>query len=635
MERATAPRATAARTRDRGIAIGVVCAVAVAVATWRDRSLLPGSGADWNWMATLAYAAEHRLRFGSQIVWTYGPLGFLTAWRNPVLYYDDLLPWSWGYTWLLQLLFAGSLLIALRRRLPLVAAVPLVAIVIVVTIDQAPALGLTWCVLLLTRDDDGVLGERLTAVLPAALGVLAGLTLLGKITEGAEIVVLATLTLLVEPRRRAIASFAAALVAGAAVGWFATGQTPADAWPYLRYGAQVIAGYTDAMAKAEPRYAWSYAAAVAIVALALALAWLVSRGSPRPRRVVLLAVCVVYVIFAYKEGFVRQDEGHLEVFFGQMAVLVAVLPVSGWLRPVAVAAVAGSVVAFALVGDRGAFLRTMDPYANVGAAAQELQTVASPSRRAAIERAWRRDVAGGYGMTPAVLAAVKRRSLMLWPFLYGDIPVAYGLRFRPPPSLEPYGAYTPALDRLGARLLESSEAPARVMRVNAPALDGRYATFEAPLTTLAIFCRYRQILTGGPWQVLARAPNRCGRRRLIGTTAAQWGAPVSVLPPRDPHAAVLVRIDGVRPQGIERLRALALRPYARSIVLDGASYRLLDETAGDGLLLEAPVDRDYRAPFTMAPDPVQIAVLREGGQPHGSVRFTFEEIPLRRFRRAG
>lgn len=511
---------------------------------------------------------------------------------------------------------------------------PLAAIVVVVTIGQAPALGLTWCVLLLTRADD-VLGERLTAVLPAALGALAGLTLLGKVSEGVEIVVLATLTLIALRRRRATASFAAALVASAAIAWLATGQTPADVWPFLRYTAQVIAGYADAMAKVEPRYAWSYPAALAIVALALALAWLAGRGAPRSRRGALLAVCVLYAGFAYKEGFVRQDEGHLQVFFGQMAALVAVLPVRGWLRPAAIASVAGCVVAFGMLGARGELLRMMNPYANARAAARELPTVASPSRRAALEREWRRGVAEGYGMTPALLAAVRGRSVMLWPFLYGDIPVAYGLRFRPPPSLEPYGAYTPALDRLGARLLESSDAPARIMRANAPALDGRYVTFEAPLTTLAIFCRYRQILTHGPWQILARSPNRCGRARRIGTTAAWWGEPVSVPPPRDPHAAVLAQIEDIRPQGTERLRTLALRPYGRSIMLDGSSYRLLDETAGDGLLLEAPVDRDYRAPFTMAPDPVQIAVLREGGQPHERIRFTFEEIPLRRFRRAG
>lgn len=634
MEGATAQRAVA-DARDRGVVVGVACVVAIALASWHAQSLQPGAGGDWNWMATLAYAAEHRLRFGSQIVWTYGPLGFLTAWRNPVLYYDDLLPWSWSYAWLLQLLLAGSLLIALRRSLPLLVAVPLAAVVVVVTtIGQAPALGLTWCVLLLARDDDA-LGERLAALLPAALGVLAGLTLLGKLNDGVEIVVLATLTLIAERRRRATASFAAALLASAAAGWFATGQTLVDAWPYLRYGAEVVAGFPDAMAKAEPRYAWSYPAALALVGLALAFAWRAGRASPRSRRVALLAVCALYAGFACKEGFVRQDEGHLQVLFGQLAVLVAVLPVRGRLRPAAVAAIAGCVVAFGMLSDRGDFLRMMNPYANARAAAEQLQTAVSPSRRAALERDWRRGVAGGYGVTPAALAAVRGHTLMLWPFLYGDVPVAYGLRFRPPPTLEPYEAYTPALDRLGGRLLASPGAPERIMRANAPALDGRYATFEAPLTTLAIFCRYRQVLVGGPWQVLARSPDRCGSRRRIETVTARWGEPVPVPRPRDPGAAVLARIGGVGPQGIERLRALVLRPDARSIVLDGSPYRLVGATAGDGLLLEAPAERDYRAPFAMAPDPLRIAVRRAGGQPHARIHVTFEEVPLRGFPRAG
>jgi hypothetical protein len=618
--------------RDRAAVVDVLCVVAIAVAAWRAPSVQPGAGADWNWIATLAYAAEHGLRFGGEIVWSYGPLGFLTAWRNPVLYYDDLLPWSWAYTVVIQLLLAGSLLLCLRRSLPRLAAVPLAAVVVVLAIDSPPALALAWCALLISRDRD-VLGDRLARALPFALGALAGLTLLGKLNQGLEVVALAAVALAVERRLREILAFSGALVATAAIGWLATGQTAADVWPYLRYGAEIIGGYGGAMGQAGP-YGWSYPAAFALIGLALACAWYGGRcGRLGRRRWGLLALAVVYAGFTFKEGFVRQDEGHLEAFFGDMAVLFAVLPLRRWWRPAAVGAIAASILAIGVLAGGGELRRMLDPVANARAAAEQIHALASSDRRAEIREELRREIAGGYGVTPAVLSAVGRRPVMMWPYLYGDVAWAYGLDFRPLPPLEPYATYTPALDRLGARMLESPAAPARIMRANATVLDDRHRTFEAPQTTLAIFCRYRQIAVREPWQVLARSRDRCGPPRRLGSATAAWGEPVLVPLPRDPRAIVLVRPSGINPQGLERLRALVLRPHARSISLDGRSHRLVAATATEGLLLSAPSALDYRPPFAMAPNPAQIAVGRDG-QPGGRVRYAFEEIPVRPFRGA-
>ena len=160
-----------ARTRERrSIAIGALSVATVAVVAWPIRSLQPAVGMDWEWIGALYYAAEHGLRFGDRIVWSYGPLGFLNAWYGPVLYTSGLFALSWLFAALVQVLLAASLLTALRRWLSAPAAVLVAALVLVLCPDHVVALGFVWCVLLVTRDGDTA--GRFAVALPLALGAV-------------------------------------------------------------------------------------------------------------------------------------------------------------------------------------------------------------------------------------------------------------------------------------------------------------------------------------------------------------------------------------------------------------------------------------------------------------------------------
>jgi hypothetical protein len=616
--------------RDRGKLATAACVAAIALVAWPVQSIEPKLGSDWSWLAGLAYVAEHGMRFGDQIAWSYGPLGFLDTWYGPILYYGDVLLLAWLFAVLMQVLVATTLLSALRRSLPLPAAAIGAAIVLALTPDLVPALGLAWCALALTRPSDAP-RDRTAQAFPLALGALTGIALLGKLNQGVELLALALIALVADPRRRDALAFAGALLASAAIGWFASGQTLADAWPYVRNGIEIVAGYAAAMGASDPDHAWSYAAALALTALALALAWVTTRALPRRRRLGLLGLYALYAALSFKEGFVRMDPGHLEVFFGDMLVPFALLPLpAGRVVPAAALAgvVAGAVTIGALLGAHHV-VRKLNPYANATAAADQLGTLASAERRAAVTAAARARLDALYRLPPQLRAAIGRRPVMPWPYLWGEVAYAYGLSLRPFPSFEPYGAYTPALDRLGARMLASARAPARILRGNAGAIDGRYATFEAPLATRAIFCRYRQIAAQEPWQVLVRGSDRCGAPQPLGTRTAAWGAPVAVPAPRTRDALVIAHVEDAGPQGLERVLAFVLRPRRRWIALDGQRFRLVAATAADGLLLSAPPKLDYPAQFAMAPRPRTIAVGRDGGEPGGTIAYRFEEVPLR------
>ncbi len=636
-----AVRTVLVRGREREVLGVVACAAALAFLTWPIRTLTPDIGGDWEWITALSYAAEHHLHFGSQIVWTYGPLGFLETWWGAVLYYPDTLTVAWLYRLLLQVLLAVTLLGSLRRALPLPVAVLLAGVVLALVREQAVVLCLAWCVLLVMREKPDEQRRRPFRIppvaLPLALGALTGVAALGKLNQGAELLALVVIALAAACRRRDALACAGAFLATAAVGWAATGQRLADVWPYVRNGLETAAGYAAAMGQGEGR-GWLLPLALALSAAALLLAWDAGRHARPRRRAGLVALSLVFVVFTFKEAFVRQDAVHMLVLFGDLPVLFALLLTWGPRRRALSAAIAASAVcavAWGAVAGSGELVRALNPYANARALTDQAGVVASSARQDAIIVGVRLEAAALSQLSPRLVQQVGPRAVMFWPSLYGEVAYAYGMNLRPLVGLEPYGTYTPRLDRLSAQALESDRgAPARVLDVSleaVSAIDGRYATFEAPLATRELFCRYRQIAAQQPWQLLARTASRCGAPRTLRTTTARWGAEVEVPRPRRPHALVLVRIDGAGVHGLERLRELLLRPLRRWISLDEARYRLIAATAPDGLLLSAPAADDYPQPYALAPDPRRIAVGRDGGEPGGMLRYTFVEVPLRRF----
>ena len=631
---AVAVRRDGGRTRalDRGLVVQLACTVAIALVAWPVWTLEPVVTFDFDWAAGLAYAAEHRLRFGDEIAFTFGPLGFLhTAPIGPALFYDRITALELLFAAILQLLLAGALLFALRRSLPLVVAAVAAAVVLALVPDRVLALGFVLCVLRLTRAHEA--RDRLAAATPIALGVLAGILLLGKLNQGIELLVLACVALAALPRRRDALAFALALLATLAAGWLGTGQTPADVWPYLRNGAEIIAGYAAAMGLEESSFGWTYPVALLMTAAVLALAWSVGRGWTARLRWGLVGLVLVYAAFAFKEGFVRHDAIHLAGYFGDMLVPFAALPAPRLRRAVPVVAIAAIVAGFWVAEGSHEVGRALNPYANVSAVVDQARTLVSEARREQIKETLRTTVASTYEIPPQLIEVVDDHSVMLWPLMLTEVAYANDLNLRPLPTLEPYSTYTPALDRLGARMLDE-RGPELIIRVAGTlrsSLDGRNPSFEAPLVTLGILCRYRLIASQPPWHLLVRSPDRCGAPRTVSRLDAAWGEPVAVPAPRRAEALVLVRVQGAGEQGLERLRSLLLRPRERWIALDGRRFRLVAATAADGLLLTAPARADYAQPLAMAPGASRIAVGRDGGEPDGKLHYEFVEVPIRPF----
>jgi hypothetical protein len=118
-------------------------------------------------------------------------------------------------------------------------------------------------------------------------------------------------------------------------------------------------------------------------------------------------------------------------------------------------------------------------------------------------------------------------------------------------------------------------------------LDRRFAGWDPPAQARAVLCHFASIHATSRWEVLRRVPDRCSPSRWLRAVEAPAGETVRV-PASLSGEVIYVRIHGAGVSGLERLEAMAVHARSRWAIVNGDQrYRLIPETAEDGLLLRA------------------------------------------------
>ncbi len=608
---------------------------AIAVLTWPISSIKPAAGLDPSWVAGLYMAAERGLDAGTQIVFTYGPLGFLGL---PNLF--EVWPARLAFVWtaLVQIAYCMALLWGARRAFGVLIGLAVTVCVAANPISD-PVLVAAAVVGVAALLGDWSLRARLW--LAAAAGALAGMQLLGSLRAGPTLVVMAVVVLLALPdRRRTLAVFLGSSIGTFAVLWFATGQGLGNLGQYAVNTAIVVGGYSESMNFPQPGHWWQTPAVILAMAtlaiLCASAAW--RRDSLRRIGLVLLVVAVTFLMF--KHAVVRESPGSIGVLLAALlAIGIALVPHVPRLLAVGAVVV---LLGLAYVGNHELVETRFDLRQHSEDFANQLATIAVPGRAEDELRAGREEMRTAYGLDPAELRLLHSGTVHVAPWEAGAA-WAYNLDWDPLPVFQQYSAYTPRLDRLNAAKLESSTAPDLILwqntttfdpnAVNYPgAIDARWPAFETPEQMVQMFCRYRAVHWDEAWAILRRSPDRCGRERKLETVVAGTSESVP-LPPTRPDEALVVRVDGLSVSGIERLRTFLFRATGRGVYLDGSGWNLVGDTTPDGLLLRVPRWADYPGLFALNGANREVAFKREGGFLTGSgsstkLTLSFYALPL-------
>ncbi len=602
-----------------------VLGILVALATWGLRFIPPLAGLEWSWNAALYMGLHRGIAFGSDIVFTFGPLGFL---NRPFMWYGTMSAIAFVYQAALIVLLSVSLVWALRRSFNAIVAVIVAyfAVLASLSTDLAPVLAAIWCLIALAPESPAFV-TRIVLYGGAVLGAVQTLIVL---RSGPVIWAMAVIVLLArEGRRRTLPVFAGCAAGTFLVLWFALGQGLSALGDYVSNGLQIVSGYSEAMGGqcagcwgVDPSSSSSYLPAILVLGAALiAVAALTSAPG---RRLAGAAVMALIAFVAYKEAVVRADFGHTPTFFA-MAVGVGAGLAFGRRRVLGLAAVAGLAV-LSIASQPVAV--TLNPFSHLDTARAQFSLLFHPGRRDAITAADRRALLATYGLDAETLALLRGHTVHVDPWNTAVV-WAYGLNWRSPPVFQDYSAYTAPLDRLNADFLRSSRGPERILRENITAkggdVDGRWLGWDPPEQWRAVLCDYAPLRTTPSWQVLGRIPARCGTPVRIGSATARTGQAVPV-PTARSGGVVYAVVHGADVSGLEKLRTLLYRARFRDAVVNGTStYRLVPGTAGDGLLMAAAHGVDYPAPYALTPAARTIAFTGTGAD----LRIDFFWMPVR------
>jgi hypothetical protein len=429
--------------------------------------LPPNGELDPSWQQILVDAWLNDRQFGADVVFTWGPLGFLFS--------QFTLPDA------LQAKLAFE--VAGRAML----AVLLVAIAAQATLPRRIA----WVLAML------LFGSQFDPVVLALTAALLGLWLVppgSGIRSAAAIVVIGFLAL-VKFTIATFAGFGGVLAVGAAVWqrrpgragviaaglvssvlgwWILAGQSLANLPQYAVLGSRLSAGYASAMALEETPSVF-VAGLVVIACHALWLAAAAPTLRSQPWRLPIVALLGLAVAIAWKQGFTRAD-AHVLGFFGTSLMLGLLLPSflgpskmiagSSWVLVVAcVAALAATYPQWLHTVVTGVPARLMTSARNLTDLAE---TSASYHRGAALSAA-----AGAF---PATRSAVGSATIDMVGNAQGLL-YLNRLQHWPRPIPQSYAAYTPALLEANSDFFKSAGAPQFVLATVQP-IDGRYPSQE-------------------------------------------------------------------------------------------------------------------------------------------------------------
>jgi hypothetical protein len=555
-------------------------AMLIALVTWEVPEFVPRTGFDASWQLALNLAAEHGLDYGHDVVFTYGPLGFLS---QPLIVSALTGGAGFAYAFVAQVVLAAVVLAGSSRVYGWLGGTVLTFLALGLPLllsDVVAYVAFFAAVWLLEQEDP----PRARWLLPL-FGAAAAFEFLVKLNGGILcLVIFALVAWSLPPRRiRAELVLAASFAFSVFLLWLATGNPPAALPAWLRNSRHIVSGYTDAVATASPgrRSALVYAALLVVAAVALLVPHL--RRLPRRRSVPLLLVALAYVFANVKEGFIREDQ-HALYFFGAFGVGVLAFAWRGVARWAAAGLVVGA--SAATVTTPEVSLRTLyQPVAHLRTAVKEARDAVDDGSRT-------RDEAAARALARSQLAVPARDLRLLRGHTVDVVPYetsaawAYRLRWRPEPLLQWYTAFDAHLDRMNASALAQRGAE-RILRQRTPTVDAKVGAFEAPATYLALVCHYRELAADGSWEVLAQTHDRCGRPQVIATVEGRAGKPVAV--PHAPRADEIVYAR-IRFPGsvVDRLESLLFKPLPLPTVQLGGTFRFVPETAGGPLVLRMP-----------------------------------------------
>lgn len=566
-----------------------------------------GDTLDAGWGEVLNWGISHGAQWGKELVFTYGPLGFLT----PDIPFDPATYWP---TLILQHLFAvatACLVVVNLRRLPLISGLSFLIATIVMgwNWSSSAALIIVYPLAILPlervtrRDTPASLSTHIVVAALAAYAALLPLIKFSVFPLWIAWLPLGTFILWRSRARPLVVTFLSASLLAPTVAWLACGQHLANLPAFVATSWQEAVQYGAAMQANPAEHLVDQVALGAAffgMVCAVGLAWL---ERPSMRRV---AVCIMFAItiaLAYRAGATRPDGGHLGILWSVVAWCTTLLAGLMYARlPAPRPRQAAMAFVLALLALTPEWLSGLYPpftlqqvyWGQYAAAYVKLRVNQLLSPRQTYQRKIAQWSADRKKLAVPKIARTIRHDPVDVLMDAQSVLLANDFNYTPRPVFQSYSAYSGKLARLNAAFFEGEHAPAWVM-LRWSTIDDHYPTSDDPLALVRILQTYRPVLSDGTFLLFRRTAANAA------DTAVASGEPYAVdlkfgtfnaIPPA-PSGTWFAKVD-VRLTFFGKLRSLIYRePKLRIEVKtkDGTTrlYSLVRAIARSGFMLSPAI----------------------------------------------
>jgi hypothetical protein len=566
------------------------------IALWSLPRVLsrPEGGLDPSHKLGIKMATLQGLQFGREIIFTYGPLG----WLNPVYANHRLWLISVSYILLAHGLFFLSLALLLNRSRPekLNYLVLLLLVPAVIFLERPYVLLLAATILIfLTAEKDG----RNNYASLLGLSVCLAITSLIKFmaVPAAAGLLIAFFFISAGKKRVKEGAFAfLAYVAGFTSLWMLAGQKLTNLPAYFTTSYQLSSGYSDAMAIGDD--AWQLVVGLSCIIFILALLIYASiKRHSSTANFIWLNVGTLFI--AFKHGFVRND-CHAQIFFSVVGVILICLyfvqSKPGSLPVLKIGTIVFIlIVAFSiqrLLVNLSTNVWEQNIFQKAPSYARATTLILHPSRGATIITDSKAAIRYVYRQDRALVEKVRGRTVDILPWDTAWI-WANNLRWSPAPIFQSYSAYTQQLDNINAAHYSGGDAPQSIV-YGLQAIDGRYPLFDEPAVFSTIMQNYSFEQKTKNFVLLAHQRQRkLGQKKTIAVQTVQVDRQIVV--PKYRQGPLFAKIDFEYSKRGNLLK-LVYKPMFTHIrfQFDDSSYspyfRFVPSVAKDGILVSDYVE---------------------------------------------
>jgi hypothetical protein len=574
----------------------VLAALVVVLGIWTMPPLIisPQSGLDASWMIGMNLALLKQLRFGEDIVFTFGPLGFLYA-----PYYIDFTLWAISSTFSLAAHFLFFFVILLLLSTWPARWTESLLLVFTAAFVLTVIIGLPF--------------PYIDYKLCASALILLYLVMTDKIQTGSSILLLAVSSILFATA--SLIKFSAALisVSSIAVGlacfvhrrktgcflclllvylsalpllWKLSGQELPGLPLYILRSFEISSGYSAGMAypgrSKHLYYGIGYVGVIGFIGImAIIKRWY--------HLSLFFLLCFGYLLVTFKHGFVRMGGGAYILIYLNVALFLSLMYLVS--RRESTAGFRCAILVSCLI-----LLAIMHKYPMrfLPSPAQQVHQIkwyvslmTDTSRRSQVADSAKKAIAEMHPLEKESLLYLEDRSVDIIPWEV-SIAYAYDLNWAPRPVFQSFVAYTEKLDLLNAGYFQGNGAPDRILYAY-QSIDERYPIFDEPATFSTVLYHYDVHDIDGEFIILAKKADRSRiEKRGILSQEAYLGEIVPVPAALEGHLFAEVRMEY---SWIGKVMRWLYKPSQASIRLatsggvNSKEFRFIPENAKNGLFI--------------------------------------------------